>query len=71
MVEENNTNMELRLLKEAIWNVEDKLNVILEAIAEHESELLKLRQLTNLCLQRLVCLEEQDKRGCKGGCSQK
>ena len=68
MVYENNTNMELKLLKEAIWNVEDKLNVILEAITEHESEFARLRKITNLCLHRLVSLEKQ-KKNCKGGCS--
>ena len=67
MEQENNANMELKLLKEAIWNVEDKLNVILEAIAEHKAELIRLRQLTNLCLQRLARLETQSNKGCEGG----
>ena len=69
MEDENNTNMELKLLKEAIWNIEDKLNVILEAITEHDAELIRLRQLTNLCLKRLVRLETQRKKRCKGGWS--
>ena len=67
MEDENNKNMELKLLKEAIWNIEDKLNVILEAITEHDAELIRLRQLTNLCLKRLACLETQRKRDAKEG----
>ena len=44
-------------LKETLWKVEDKLNVILESIADHEAEQIRQKRLTNLMLERLGKLE--------------
>ena len=49
------------LLKESIWKIEDKLNVIMESIADHEAELIRLRRLISLSAQRLDLLIERSK----------
>jgi len=66
MAKRNTTTMELKLLSESIWNIEDKVNVILESITDHEIELLRLKRLTNLCLQRRLRQDEKDKINRKG-----
>ncbi len=54
----NNTGkINLMLLKESLWKVEDRLNVILESIADHEAELLRLKRLSNLSLERIGKIE--------------
>ncbi len=47
------------LLKESLWKVEDRLNVILESIADHEAELLRLKRLSNLSLERFGKIESR------------
>ncbi len=47
------------LLKESLWKVEDRLNVILESIADHEAELLRLKRLSNLSLERIGKIESR------------
>ncbi|MEZ5357202.1 MAG: hypothetical protein R3F48_13535 [Candidatus Zixiibacteriota bacterium] len=49
--------MAIMLLKEAIWKVEDRLNVILESIADHEAEIIRLRQHSHLSSERLTKIE--------------
>ena len=53
--------MELKLLKENLWNVEDKTNVLLESTADHEAELIRLRRLNTIFLKRLIRLEIKKK----------
>ncbi len=55
----NDRKINLMLLKESLWKVEDKLNVILESIADHEAELIRLKRLTDLGLERLGKVETQ------------
>ena len=65
MTDESKTAMELELLKERIWNIEDKLNVIMESTADHEAELIRLRRMNTIFLKRLIRLEV--KRGKREG----
>ena len=51
--------MTLMLLQESIWQLEDKINIILESIADHEAELIRLKRFTNLGLERLGRVESQ------------
>jgi len=53
----------LMLVQESLWKVEDKLNVILESVADHEAELIRLRRLVNLISERIGALESHSKRG--------
>ncbi len=59
MVEKLTDRHELTLLliQEGLWKVEDKLTIVLESIADHEAELVRLKRLTDLSLQRLTRLE--------------
>ena len=59
MKNNDSINIELKLLKEAIWNIEDKLNVLMESIANHETEIIQLKRLSNLCLKRIALAEKQ------------
>ena len=52
----------LMLVQESLWKVEDKLNVILESVADHEAELIRLRHLVNLITERIRALESCSKR---------
>ncbi len=40
---ENDLKLQLKLLRESIWGVEDKLQIILDDIADHEVELHRLK----------------------------
>lgn len=63
----NNKRMSLMLLQESIWKIEDKINIILEGIADHEAELIRIRNSMNLLLQRLDISESHSNRSAKGG----
>ena len=63
----NNKKISLMLLQESIWKIEDKINVILEGIADHEAELIRIRNSMNLLLQRLDITETHSNRIAKGG----
>ncbi len=47
------------LLQESLWKVEDKLSLMLESLADHEAELIRLRRLITLTSQRLHTLESR------------
>ena len=53
----NQPRMTLLLLQEAIWQVDDRVNVILESVADQEAELLRVKRLSDLHSQRLEFLE--------------
>jgi hypothetical protein len=59
--------MTLLLIQESLWKVEDKLNIVLESIADHEAELIRLKRLTDLSLQRLAKIETRRLRKNKEG----
>lgn len=64
----NNRRMNLMLLQESIWKVEDKLRVILESLADHEAELIRTRNSMNELLRKLDLLETDVKgKGTKEG----
>ena len=63
----DNGKINLMLLKETLWKVEDKINVILESIADHEAEQIRQKRLTNLILERLSKLEAQSGKNIKRG----
>lgn len=45
----------LILFRESIWELEDKVNVIMESIADQEAEAIRLRRLTRLgCVRNFV-----------------
>lgn len=47
------------LLQESLWKVEDKLSLMLESLADHEAELIRLRRLITQATQRLQTLESR------------
>lgn len=50
----DNNQMQNKLLQESLWNLEDKLNIILEGTADHDAELIRLKRLSNQILDRLA-----------------
>lgn len=59
--------LSLLLLQESLWKIEDKLNIFLESIADHEAELIRLRRLVSLVLQRLEGMEARRALKTRGG----
>lgn len=55
----NKRRLTLLLLQESLWKIEDKMNIFLESIADHEAELIRLRRLVGLVLQRLEAMESR------------
>ena len=57
----NGTNDKKRIasmvLQESLWKVEDKLIQMIENLADHEAELIRLRRLITLTSERLHTLE--------------
>lgn len=49
--------IDLILLKETMWKLEDQINVITESMADQEAELLRVKRLTDLISERLKKLE--------------
>lgn len=62
----NRIDLELKLLKEAIWNIEDKINVFMESLADHEAEIIRLNRLSKLCFKRLQLFENLKRDNKKG-----
>ena len=67
MVENNNNKQKITLLilQELIWKLEDKINIILECLADHEADIIRLQNSNNLILQRLEKLESSKKKSKK------
>lgn len=59
----NGTNEKKRIalmvLQESLWKVEDKLIQMIENLADHEAELIRLRRLITLTTERLHTLESR------------
>ena len=41
---ENNRKISNMLLRESLWKIEDRLTAMVESIADHEAELIRLRR---------------------------
>jgi len=54
-----NGNMDKMLIRESIWQIEDKVNIIQESIADHEAELIRLKRLTALAKERIDKIDAQ------------
>ena len=52
-----NDKITLLLLQESLWGIEDKLNVIVESIADHDADIIRLKALQQLSSERLSNLE--------------
>ena len=52
-----NDKITLLLLQESLWGIEDKLNVIVESIADHDADIIRLKALQQLTSERLSSLE--------------
>ncbi|RKX31251.1 MAG: hypothetical protein DRP46_03765 [Candidatus Zixiibacteriota bacterium] len=63
MVQTKNSNQKinLKLLQEALWNIEDKMKSYMESIADHEAELIRLKRQFNIIRQRITNLETKAK----------
>ena len=51
------------LLQESLWKVEEKLSLMMESLADHEAELIRLRRLITQATQRLHTLESRFSTG--------
>lgn len=40
----NDIEMNFKLLREALWNLEDKLTTIMESIADQEADIVRLKR---------------------------
>lgn len=49
----------LMVLQESLWKVEDKLILMIENLADHEAELIRLRRFITLTTERLQTLESR------------
>lgn len=63
----NQPRMTLLLLREAIWQVEDRLNVIAESVVDQEAEIIRLKRLNDLHSRRLESFEARLKANRLGG----
>lgn len=63
-------NLSLLLLQESLWKIEDKLNVFVEGLADHEADIIRLRRSldkVSLRLKSLETLVQKPKRRFKNG----
>jgi hypothetical protein len=69
MVEDANKHrrLNLMLIQELLWKLEDKINVILEGIADHEAELIRHRQNIDAYSARIDKLEARKARKLSSG----
>lgn len=59
---DNQERINLMLVQESLWKVEDKVNVFLESIADHEAELIRLKRSVNWMKRRLEVLENNNQK---------
>jgi len=57
----NKHKMTLMLLQESLWKIEDRINVILESLADHEADIIRIKRLNPQISHRLDVLETQIK----------
>lgn len=50
--------VDLMLLQESFWKLEDKLEVFVESLADLEAEVIRLKRAVKLIEQRLESLEQ-------------
>lgn len=55
----NQPRMTLLLLQEAVWQVEDRLNVIAESVVDQDAEIIRLKRLNDLHARRLESFESR------------
>jgi hypothetical protein len=69
MVEDANKHrrLNLMLIQELLWKLEDKINVILESIADHEAELIRHRQNIDAYSARIGKLEAKKAKKLSSG----
>lgn len=60
--EDNQERINLMLVQESLWKVEDKVNVFLESIADHEADLIRLKRSVNSIMRRLEVLENNNQK---------
>jgi hypothetical protein len=54
---ESSEKLNLMLLRESIWELDDKLNVIMESTADHEAEIVRFKRLISLLSDRVSKIE--------------
>lgn len=54
---DNQKRIDMMLIRESVWKIEDRLNVISESIVDQEADLIRLKRLVDLALERLGKLE--------------
>jgi hypothetical protein len=61
MVERTNKDrrLSLMLLRESLWQIEDKVNIILESVADHEAELIRHKRSIDSIAEKLIRLESR------------
>lgn len=58
------------LLQESIWKIEDKLNTIIESLADHDADLIRIKSKLQALTQRVNLLESKIKsltKPCRAG----
>jgi len=56
MVENDKSRkLSMLLLQESLWGIEEKLNVIMDTLTEHEVELMKVKRQLKEILTQLNC----------------
>lgn len=50
---EEDQEIQFKLFRETLWNLDDKVSVMRETLAEQAVEIIRLRQLTDLLLEKL------------------
>lgn len=66
----NSRKLSLLLLQESLWKIEDKLNIFVEGLADHEADIIRLRRSidqVSLRLKSLETLVQKPKRRLKNG----
>jgi len=52
--------MNLALLREELWKLEDKVSVVMESEADHEAEIIRLKKLFVLVNDRITSLDTRN-----------
>ena len=50
---EEDHEIQFKLFRETLWNLDDKVSVMRETLVEQAVEIVRLRQLTDLLLEKL------------------
>ncbi|MBN4056940.1 hypothetical protein JYU19_01375 [bacterium AH-315-J21] len=52
--------LNLALLREELWKLEDKVSVVMESEADHEAELIRLKKLFVLVNDRITSIDTRN-----------